>query len=108
MEDARTFTSRLLREILREKISSTGLTVAIGLYCKSSSGFFTIQFFEDPSTPLALGLVFCKAISYWMRELVDTDSASVPAASTSGNASQQCKIVSRGNHAAESVGPAAR
>jgi len=43
MEDARTFTSRLLREILREKISSTGLTVTIGVYCKSSSGLFTLQ-----------------------------------------------------------------
>ena len=46
-----------------------------------------------------------------MRELVDADSANVPAASTGGDASQQREIVSRGNRwdtAAESVGPEAR
>ena len=46
-----------------------------------------------------------------MREIADADSASVPAASAGGDASQQREIVSRGNRwdtAAESVGPAAR
>ena len=34
-----------------------------------------------------------------MRELVDADSVSVPAASTGGDAYQQREIVSRGNRA---------
>ena len=42
-----------------------------------------------------------------MRELVDADSASLPTASTGGDATEQGKIVSRGNRA-EKVGPEAK
>ena len=47
-----------------------------------------------------------------MRELVDADSASLPTASTGGDAPQRSEMVSRGNRwyttAAENVGPEAK
>ena len=46
-----------------------------------------------------------------MREFVDADSASLLTASTSGDATQQSELVSRGNRAtaaAENMGPEAR